>query len=172
MSYRWQDRPQGLKAHCNIQQMSSKEEVVVVAQDGHGCVPGKVEKGLEMGENWTFSGIHNMMGLLTIFPSFWGTTWRKGGIGAISRPKVFQQSPIHVTLLHNAEFPQHLSGSCSTITQRAAWGTSGFFYSLWDPHNPLIWGTRSCFFLSLYLRCQWKPPPASKYGTSCRWNLA
>lgn len=40
VSNRRQDGPQGLKAHGYVQQMSSKEEVIVVAQYGHGHVPG------------------------------------------------------------------------------------------------------------------------------------
>lgn len=35
--------------------MGSKEEVVVVAQDGHGHVPGQVEEGLQEGREQTYS---------------------------------------------------------------------------------------------------------------------
>lgn len=48
-----QDGAQRLKAHRNVQQMGSKEEVVVVAQDGHGHVPGQVEEGLQEGREET-----------------------------------------------------------------------------------------------------------------------
>lgn len=37
-----QDGAQRLKAHSNVKQMGSEEEVVVVTQDGHGHVPGQV----------------------------------------------------------------------------------------------------------------------------------
>lgn len=43
VSYRRQDSSQGLNAHGNIQQVSSKEEVVIMAQNGHGGVPDQVE---------------------------------------------------------------------------------------------------------------------------------
>lgn len=35
----WQNGSQCLETHCNIQQMSSKEEVVVVPKDRHSRVP-------------------------------------------------------------------------------------------------------------------------------------
>jgi len=48
VSHRRQDGPQGLKAHRNVQQMSSKEEVIVMPQNRHGGVPDQVEVRLEM----------------------------------------------------------------------------------------------------------------------------
>lgn len=46
-----EDGPQGLEAHSNVQQMGSKEEVVIVTQDGHGHVPGQIQEGLQRGDN-------------------------------------------------------------------------------------------------------------------------
>lgn len=48
VSHRREDGPQGLEAHGNVQQMSSKEEVIVMSQDRHGGVPDQVEERLEM----------------------------------------------------------------------------------------------------------------------------
>lgn len=48
-----QDGAQCLKAHSNVKQMGSEEEVVVVAQDGHGHVPSQVEEGLQEGPQKT-----------------------------------------------------------------------------------------------------------------------
>lgn len=48
VSHRREDGPQGLEAHGNIQQMSGKEEVIVMSQDRHGGVPDQVEERLEM----------------------------------------------------------------------------------------------------------------------------
>lgn len=42
-----QDSSQGFEAHSNVQQVSSKEEVVVVSKDWHGGVPDQVEKRLQ-----------------------------------------------------------------------------------------------------------------------------
>lgn len=77
VSDRWQNSPQRLEAHCNVQQMSGEEEVVVVAQDGHGCIPGKVEKGLwrKDGEVSQQPSRHSclLMGPLNhFFPGYWG----------------------------------------------------------------------------------------------------
>lgn len=38
---------QCLKAHGNVQKMGSKEEVVIVTQNGHGHVPGQIQEGLQ-----------------------------------------------------------------------------------------------------------------------------
>lgn len=43
---RWQDGAQGFEAHGDVKQMGSKEEVIVVAKDGHGGVPHQVEEWL------------------------------------------------------------------------------------------------------------------------------
>lgn len=177
MSYRWQDRPQGLKAHCNIQQVSSKEEVVVVAQDRHGCVPGKVEKGLEKWEKTgDFPGIHDTVHSLNYIPLILRNNMKKRGHrcwGAISCPKVLQWSPFRVILLHEAAFsPAPLRHLIHGYPGRLQWETSGLAYSLWNPTRSPDLGLKILFFQVLYLHCQWKPPPASKYGTSCRWNLA
>lgn len=51
VSYRRQDCSQSLEAHGNIQQMSSKEEVVVMAQNRHGGVPDQVEVRLHQEKN-------------------------------------------------------------------------------------------------------------------------
>lgn len=48
VSHRREDGPQGLEAHGNVQQMSSKEEVIVMSQDRHSGVPDQVEERLEM----------------------------------------------------------------------------------------------------------------------------
>lgn len=50
MSYGGQDGPQGLEAHGDVEQVGSEEEVVVVAQDGHGGVPDQIQEGLEKEE--------------------------------------------------------------------------------------------------------------------------
>lgn len=43
---RGEDGAKGFEAHGDVQQVSSKEEVVVVAEDGHGGVPHQVQEGL------------------------------------------------------------------------------------------------------------------------------
>lgn len=48
VSYRREDGPQGLEAHRYVQQMSGKEEVIVMPQNRHGGVPDQVEVRLEM----------------------------------------------------------------------------------------------------------------------------
>ena len=45
---RGQDGAQRLEAHGDVQQVGSEEEVVVVSQNRHGHVPGKVQEGLQM----------------------------------------------------------------------------------------------------------------------------
>lgn len=40
VSYRRKNGSQGLKPHSDVEQMGSEEEVVVVAEDRHGCIPG------------------------------------------------------------------------------------------------------------------------------------
>lgn len=45
-----QNGTQCLEAHGDVEQMGSKEEVVVVTQDGHGHVPGQIQEGLQQGE--------------------------------------------------------------------------------------------------------------------------
>lgn len=47
VSYRRQNSPQGLEAHGDVQQMSSKEEVIVMSQNRHGGVPDQIEERLE-----------------------------------------------------------------------------------------------------------------------------
>ena len=44
--HRGQDGAQGLEAHGDVQQVSSKEEIVVVSQDGHGRIPHQVQERL------------------------------------------------------------------------------------------------------------------------------
>lgn len=55
-----QDGAQCLKPHGDVEQMCSKEEVVIVTQDGHGHVPGQIQEGLHRGrgagESWHGSG--------------------------------------------------------------------------------------------------------------------
>lgn len=46
MSDRRQDGAKGLDAHGDVQQMSSKEEVVEVSKNGDGGVPDQIEEGL------------------------------------------------------------------------------------------------------------------------------
>lgn len=41
---RGEDGAEGFEPHGDVQQMSSKEEVVVVAQDGHGGVPHQIQE--------------------------------------------------------------------------------------------------------------------------------
>lgn len=48
VGHRREDGPQGLEAHGNVQQMSGKEEVIVMSQNRHGGVPDQVEVRLEM----------------------------------------------------------------------------------------------------------------------------
>ena len=54
MRHRGEDGAQGLKAHGDVQQMSSEEEVVVVSQDGHDHVPGQVQEGIICEHNSQF----------------------------------------------------------------------------------------------------------------------
>lgn len=44
---RGQDGTKGLKAHGNVQEMGSKEEVVKVSKNGHGGVPDQIQEGLQ-----------------------------------------------------------------------------------------------------------------------------
>lgn len=53
VSYRGQDGSQGLEAHGNIQQVSSKEKVVVMAQNRHGGVPDQVEERLHQKQRFS-----------------------------------------------------------------------------------------------------------------------
>lgn len=46
MCDRGEDGAKGFEAHGDVQQVSGKEEVVVVAEDGHGGVPHQVQEGL------------------------------------------------------------------------------------------------------------------------------
>lgn len=46
MSDGGEDGAKCLKAHGDVQQMGGKEEVIVVAQDGHGGVPNQIQEGL------------------------------------------------------------------------------------------------------------------------------
>lgn len=55
VSHRREDGPQGLDAHGNVQQMSGKEEVIVMSQNRHGGVPDQVEVRLEMKDNMLLS---------------------------------------------------------------------------------------------------------------------
>ena len=41
---RRQDGAKGLEAHGDVQQVGSKEEVVVVTQDRHGHIPGQIQE--------------------------------------------------------------------------------------------------------------------------------
>lgn len=41
-----EDGAQGFEPHGDVQEMSSKEEIVVVAEDGHGGVPHQIQEGL------------------------------------------------------------------------------------------------------------------------------
>lgn len=50
VSDRWQDGAKGLESHGDVQQVSSKEEVVEVSKNGHDCIPDEIQEGLE-GEN-------------------------------------------------------------------------------------------------------------------------
>lgn len=50
-----QDGAEGLEAHGDVQKMCGEEEVVVVAQDGHGGVPHQVEKRLAQNHRRTVS---------------------------------------------------------------------------------------------------------------------
>lgn len=55
MRDRGEDGAEGLEPHGDVQEMSGKEEVVVVAQDGHGGVPHQVEERLvKKQKNWQF----------------------------------------------------------------------------------------------------------------------
>lgn len=47
MSDRGQDSAERLEAHGDVQQMSSKEEVVEVSKNGHGGVPDQVQEVLQ-----------------------------------------------------------------------------------------------------------------------------
>lgn len=42
-----QDGPQGLESHGDVQQVGSKEEVIIVSQDGHGGVPDQIQERLQ-----------------------------------------------------------------------------------------------------------------------------
>ena len=42
-----QDGTQCFETHGDVEQMGSKEEVVVVTQDGHGHIPGQIQEGLQ-----------------------------------------------------------------------------------------------------------------------------
>lgn len=44
-----QDGAEGLEAHGDVQQVSSKEEVVEVSKDGHSGVPDQIQVVLEGG---------------------------------------------------------------------------------------------------------------------------
>ena len=46
MCDRGEDSAEGLEAHGNVQEMGGEEEVVVVAQNGHGGVPYKIQERL------------------------------------------------------------------------------------------------------------------------------
>lgn len=46
MCDRGQDGTKRLEAHCDVQKMGRKEEVVIVTQNRHGHVPGQVQEGL------------------------------------------------------------------------------------------------------------------------------
>lgn len=48
-----QDGAEGLHPHGDVQEVGGEEEVVVVAQEGHGHVPGEVEEGLGGGTHDT-----------------------------------------------------------------------------------------------------------------------
>lgn len=41
-----QDGPEGLKAHGDVQQVSSEEEVIKVSKNGHGGVPDQIQEVL------------------------------------------------------------------------------------------------------------------------------
>lgn len=43
---RGQDGAEGLEAHGDVQQVGGEEEVVVVAQNGHGGVPNQIQERL------------------------------------------------------------------------------------------------------------------------------
>lgn len=47
VSDRGQDGPEGLEAHGDVQQVSSKEEVIKVAKNGHGGVPDQIQEVLQ-----------------------------------------------------------------------------------------------------------------------------
>lgn len=47
VSNRWQDGAKGLESHGDVQQMSSKEEVVEVSKNRHGGVPNEIQERLE-----------------------------------------------------------------------------------------------------------------------------
>lgn len=47
VSDRGQDGAQGFDTHGNVQEMSSKEEVVVVSKQRHQHVPHQIEEGLK-----------------------------------------------------------------------------------------------------------------------------
>jgi len=53
MRDRGEDGAQRLEAHGDVQQMSSEEEVVVMAEDGHGGVPYEIQEGLAEEHNET-----------------------------------------------------------------------------------------------------------------------
>ena len=42
-----EDGAQGLKTHGYVQEMGSKEEVVIVTQNWHGHVPRQIQEGLQ-----------------------------------------------------------------------------------------------------------------------------
>lgn len=95
--------------------MSSKEEVVVVAQDRHGCVPGKVEKGLQKWEKTGgFPGVHDTMHSLNYLPLILRNNMKKrehGCWGAVVVPRSYNRAPFVLYYCTRQHFPQHLSGT-------------------------------------------------------------
>lgn len=64
MSNRWQDGAKGLESHGDVQQMSSKEEVVEVSKNRHGGVPNEIQERLEEEKVNIF-----------LWGSFWTSHW-------------------------------------------------------------------------------------------------
>lgn len=99
VSDRWQNSPQSLEAHRDIQKMSSEEKVVVVAQDWHGCVPGEVEKGLGSGRDWA------------AFQAFMKPT--VSHLGLWTDPRIAKWSPLlPYTIVWERSVPPQPKGVC------------------------------------------------------------
>lgn len=64
VSNRWQDGAKGLESHGDVQQMSSKEEVVEVSKNRHGGVPNEIQERLEEEKVNIF-----------LWGSFWTSHW-------------------------------------------------------------------------------------------------
>lgn len=106
-----QDGAEGLEAHGDVQKMCGEEEVVVVAQDGHGGVPHQVEKRLAQNHRRTVSvcdqsptSPHNRtppLPLRNFSPHSVSNKWNR------TETLIF---PTHVVCKHDSHFPDVVLG--------------------------------------------------------------